>query len=275
MALNITVKVHPVVLFQIIDSYERRNTDAQRVIGTLLGTCDKNGVEVTNCFCVPHNESEEEVAVELDFAKDMFDLHRKVNPQESIVGWWATGTGVTSHSALIHEYYSRESTNPVHITVDTTLQDHKMGIKAYVSVPMGISGKTMGSMFAPVPVEIVCYEPEIVGLNSSQKTKVSVKRQAGLASDLTQIVEAAQQMENMLDTILSYVDDVVSGSKAADNTFGRSLFDMVHSVPKMTPEQFEEMLNSNRRDLLMVLYLSQLTKTQLSLNEKLTLLTIA
>ena len=98
----------------------------------ITGTSDKNGVEVTNCFCVPHNESEEEVAVELDFAKDMYDLHRKVNPQESIVGWWATGTGVTSHSALIHEYYSRESTNPVHITVDTTLQDSRMGIKAYV-----------------------------------------------------------------------------------------------------------------------------------------------
>lgn len=274
MALNLTVKLHPVVLFQIIDSYERRNPDAQRVIGTLLGTSDKNGVEVTNCFCVPHNESEEEVAVELDFAKDMYDLHRKVNPQESIVGWWATGTGVTSHSALIHEYYSRESSNPVHITVDTTLQDTRMGIKAYVSVPMGITGKTMGCMFAPVSVEIACYDPETVGLNACQKTKTSVKRQAGIASDLTQIVEASQQMENMLDTILTYVDDVMSGSKTADNTFGRSLLDMVHSVPKMTPDEFEEMLNSNRKDLLMVLYLSQLTKTQLSLNEKLTLLTI-
>merc|ERR1712137_1130183 len=270
MALNLTVKLHPVVLLQIIDSYERRNLDAQRVIGTLLGTSYKNGVEVTNCFCVPHNESEEEVAVELDFAKDMFDLHRKVNPQETIVGWWATGTGVTSHSALIHEYYSRESTNPVRITVDTTLQDSRMGIKAYVSVPMGINGKTMGCMFAPVPVEITCYEPETVGLNASQKTKTSVKRQAGVASDLTQIVEASQQME----TILGYVDKVLSGASTPDNAFGRSLLDMVHSVPKMTTGEFEEMLNSNRKDLLMVLYLSQLTKTQLLLNEKLTLLTI-
>lgn len=31
------------------------------------------------------------------------------------------------------------------------------------SVPMGISGKTMGCMFAPVPVEIACYDPETVG----------------------------------------------------------------------------------------------------------------
>ena len=185
---------------------------------------------------------------------------------------------------------------------------------------MGITGKTMGSMFAPVPVEMACYEPETVGckyiwhltkinlchiihcyfffiqVNACQKTKTSVKRQAGVASDLTQIVEASQQMENMLDIILSYVDDVISGAKTADNTFGRLLLDMIHSVPKMSPEEFEEMLNSNRKartiisnslaqrhiiidlnefqDLLMVLYLSQLTKTQLSLNEKLTLLTI-
>lgn len=37
MALNLTVRVHPVVLFQIVDAYERRNTDSHRVIGTLLG----------------------------------------------------------------------------------------------------------------------------------------------------------------------------------------------------------------------------------------------
>jgi hypothetical protein len=47
MALSTTVKVHPVVLFQIVDAYERRNADAHRVIGTLLGKlylssyCDK------------------------------------------------------------------------------------------------------------------------------------------------------------------------------------------------------------------------------------------
>lgn len=35
--LSLTVKIHPVVLFQIVDAYERRNADSHRVIGTLLG----------------------------------------------------------------------------------------------------------------------------------------------------------------------------------------------------------------------------------------------
>ena len=37
MAVNIRVKVHPVVLFQIADAYERRDMEKYRVIGTLLG----------------------------------------------------------------------------------------------------------------------------------------------------------------------------------------------------------------------------------------------
>lgn len=49
--------------------------------------------------------------------------------------------------------------------------------------------------------------------------------------------------------------------------------DMVNSVPKMTADQFDNMFNSNVKDLLMVVALSQLIKTQLQLNEKLTLLT--
>ena len=37
MALNLVVRCHPAVLFQIVDAYERRNADSHRVIGTLLG----------------------------------------------------------------------------------------------------------------------------------------------------------------------------------------------------------------------------------------------
>ena len=57
------VFVHPVALFSMIDSYERRNEDAKRVVGTLLGSFNviTGVVEVTNCFTVPHVETQEEV----------------------------------------------------------------------------------------------------------------------------------------------------------------------------------------------------------------------
>ena len=73
-----------------------------------------------------------QVAVDIEFAKTMYELHKRVNSAEVVVGWYSTGADVTEHSVLIHEYYAREAKNPVHITVDTTLRNTEMGKKAFV-----------------------------------------------------------------------------------------------------------------------------------------------
>ncbi|XP_014811856.1 PREDICTED: eukaryotic translation initiation factor 3 subunit F [Calidris pugnax] len=263
------VRLHPVVLASIVDSFERRNEGAARVIGTLLGTVDKHSVEVTNCFSVPHNESEDEVAVDMEFAKNMYELHKKVSPSEIILGWYATGHDITEHSVLIHEYYSREAHNPIHLTVDTSLQNSRMSIKAYVSAPMGVPGKTMGVMFTPLTVKYVYYDTERIGVDLIMKTCFSPNRVIGLSSDLQQVGSASARIQDTLSMVLQYAEDVLSGKVAADNTVGRFLMDLINQVPKIPPEDFETMLNSNINDLLMVTYLANLTQSQIALNEKL------
>ena len=74
--------------------------------------------------------------------------------------------------------------------------------------------------------------------------------------------------------LFRYVEGILSGEEEADTSVGRALVDMVQSVPKMDPVKFEAMLNSNMRDLLMVVYLSSLVKTQLQLNEKLSMVSV-
>uniref|UniRef100_A0AAY4AUX1 Eukaryotic translation initiation factor 3 subunit F n=1 Tax=Denticeps clupeoides TaxID=299321 RepID=A0AAY4AUX1_9TELE len=266
------VKIHPVVVASIVDSYERRNEGASRVIGTLLGTIDKHSVEVTNCFSVPHNESEDEVAVDMEFAKNMYELHRKVSPSEVIIGWYATGYDITEHSVLIHEYYSREAQNPIHLTVDTALQSGKMSVRAYLSAPMGVPGKTVGVMFTPLSVKYVYYDTECIGIELLQKTRTSPSRTNGLTSDLTQVAGSAAQTQEMLSTVLAYIEDVLAGKVTADNSVGRYLMDLVDKVPMIPAEDFETMLNSNINDLLMVTYLTNLTQTQIALNEKLVIM---
>ena len=112
-------------------------------------------------------------------------------PHETLVGWFATGNEITSHSALIHDYYARsvgkklgsgrlfmisfhrETKDPIHLTLDTTLVSGQVTMKAYVFVPLGVPGATSGSMFTPVQVELVATEPEIAGLDILYKTKYS------------------------------------------------------------------------------------------------------
>ncbi|XP_023218569.1 eukaryotic translation initiation factor 3 subunit F-like [Centruroides sculpturatus] len=217
MAPTIVVRMHPVILFSIVDSHERRNAEAQRVIGTLLGIHEKGAVEITNCFCVPHNESRDEVAVDMDFARDGYELHKKVNPSEVIVGWVAVDMDFARDGYELHKKVN----------------------------------------------------PSETALKLVQQTKFSKQRTVEFSPDLNQIVESVKKMRELLEIVIAYVDDVLAGRTVADNTIGRALMDMVQSIPQMDPEDFQEMLNSNMKDLLMVVYLSQLTRTQLSLHEKL------
>lgn len=63
-----------------MDSQERRKEGAARIIRTLLRAVDKHSVEVNNCSSVPHNESKDDVVVDMKFAKNMYELHKKVSP---------------------------------------------------------------------------------------------------------------------------------------------------------------------------------------------------
>jgi len=273
-AVNLKVRVHPVVLLQIADSYERRSQENHRVIGTLVGSVDKQCVEVTNCFCIPHKEYEERVEADIVYAQDMYELNRKVAPHETLVGWFATGNEITSHSALIHDYYARETKDPIHLTLDTTLVSGRVTMKAYVFVPLGVPGATSGSMFTPVQVELVAAEPEIAGLDLLYKTKYSKVRTVEPMPELSKVTEAAGKMQVMLDAVIQYVEAVLDGTQAPDNSVGRALKSLMLSVPKMESDQFEVMLNSNLNNLLMVVYLAQMTKTQLQLNEKLSMVSV-
>lgn len=82
---NITI--HPVALFSILDHYLRRTDSQERVIGTLLGVRNENEVEVRSSFAVLHSETSEQVAVDMEYHRTMYELHHKVNPKEVIVGW--------------------------------------------------------------------------------------------------------------------------------------------------------------------------------------------
>lgn len=276
----VSVKIHPVVLFNIVDIYERRNRDANRVIGTLLGSQDKSGkVEISNSFVVQHREANNEVAIDIEVAKELYELHRKVNSNEVIVGWFATGGGeVNEYSVVIHDYYSRETNNPIHLTVDPA--DRGLNIKAYVSTPFGCPGKTIGTMFSPLPdVSITSgYETEMVGLKACMHAAglpLIASKPQSIDSELDMIIHSSQKAQEIIATILKFIDEsVLSGNKpipSNSNDIGRQLMAMVENITPFSDDD-EGSLNSNLKDLLMVIYLANLSKTQLMLNEKLTLI---
>ena len=94
--------------------------------------------------------------------------------------------------------------DPIHLTLDTTLNTGRVNMKAYVFVPIGVPGATSGSMFTPVKVEMMASEPEIAGLDLLHKTKHSKTRSVEPVPELTKIAEAADKMEMMLDIVIRW-----------------------------------------------------------------------
>ena len=70
---------------------------------------------------------------------------------------------MTGGSALIHEFYSREVPNPVHLTIDTAFRNGEASIKAFVSVSLSLGDQQLAVQFQEIPLDIRMLEAERVG----------------------------------------------------------------------------------------------------------------
>ncbi|KAG0333916.1 hypothetical protein BG004_000636 [Podila humilis] len=90
-----------------------------------------------------------------------------------------------------------------------------------------------------------------------------------LLSDMDNLERSIVEVQKMLERVSEYVDNVLAGTVPANNTVGRYLMDTVSVVPKVDAAEFEKMFNSHLQDLLMVIYLANMTRTQLAVAKRL------
>ncbi|GKE70323.1 eukaryotic translation initiation factor 3 subunit F, partial [Tanacetum coccineum] len=90
-----------------------------------------------------------------------------------------------------------------------------------------------------------------------------------LPTDMEGMEATMERLLALIDDTYKYVDDVVEGRVAPDNNIGRFISDTVSSIPKISPPAFDKLVNDSLQDQLLLLYLSSITRTQLSLAEKL------
>jgi len=316
------VIVHPLVLMSILDHHSRRAEGSGRVVGTLLGVKHTTGggssasedstaptkttlVEITNSFAVPHAERGDEVAFGTNYNKEMLNLHLLANKKESVVGWYAT-TSTEDHqiivdtSSLVHEFYAGECEdgNPIHLAVDTTLQENALKIRAFQSAPvqLGSGSAAAGSSSAAdvvnnvppppnndnVPLANLFKEVRLQLQPNDSEAICLAKMATESSQDVTQtnpqlsLVVSMEKLLSVLEQISSYVDGVVEkGGQSTTDTdassvaLGYHIADALATVPRIRPQVFDSLFQDSLQDLLMVTYLSNITKTQLVIAEKL------
>jgi len=271
---EVSCVVHPAVLFSIVDHYSRREEEQQRVIGTLLGEVDEEGKVVSICssFPVPHTETEESVAVNTDFHATMLQLHQRVYPRQQVVGWYSTGEEVNDSSILFHDFYGQEVEQPVHLLLDLGLGESRMSSKAYISRQLTLGAMTVGTVFQDIKLT-VDKQADRVGIDTVLKTS-SHEAMTGEGPGGQGPAAEAESMEVTIKKLLRTLENVMEhvekqGVSSTDPAVLRLLQDVVASAPRMPAIQFDQMFNSQVQDMLVVVYLANLTRTQLALAEKL------
>jgi len=287
MASTMTVKVHPVVYLSIVDAFERRSNKEganDKALGTLLGSYEKNAVQVTNCYAIPFSEQNEE-APELDvsFNQSMLAMMKRASPTEAPVGWFYTNADLSSQCLPYHDYYNRligeltarkDPPPVILLTVDTTFTSAdttRMPVRAYIRTKAGIPGARDPhcAIFNPLRVEMDAFPAESVALQLVQAGTESKQREVQLDGGLEQLDVATGDMIKWLERILAYVNQVLSGEREMDAALGRKLMELLTSAgSQMQSVKFDSLIKNSMRDYMMISYLAQLTKTQLALHEK-------
>lgn len=271
--LTSRVQVHMSVVLSILDHQMRRNasnTKSDRVIGTLLGVHLGGGlIEVTGSFPVPHVEKEKEVAIGKDFNRQMKALYSKSHPGEIVVGWYATTCSeisIDAKSCLVHDFYSTsECVNPVHLIVDVSL-NNPLSVRGFHSVALASSAisRALAAEFRPLPLEMIASEPERIAIATLAANRGDSS--IGTSKNLEQSVE---RLLSLLDQVCAYVDDVVEGRIPPDPEMGKRIAQLVSAVPHISPDAFSLSFSKSIQDLLMIVMLSNMTRAQLCIAEKL------
>lgn len=273
--MNVVVQAQ--ALFQVLDHAIRHKNDQQRVIGTLLGVRSEDGleVEIKSAYAVPHDETDDQVVVGVDYNRTMYNLHKKANPKDVILGWYATSSDLNNLSGLMHDFYSQsEGTYPypaIHLTVQASDAMSDIDVRTYISAPVGVSDKTAGNcLFVPVPNEVRYTDAEKRALNVIDQAKDREDRTVDLTSDMKNLEDSVVEVIEMLERVSAYVNDVMTGNQKGSSAIGKFLLKNLALVPSVSANRLEKLFNSHLQDVLMVVYLSNTVKTQLQLSSRLT-----
>lgn len=277
----LTCRIHPEVIVRILTSYVRRPETAQRTIGTLLGCISEGSVvDITGCFPVVHKDTDDSVLLDQEYHKQMLALHQKCAPREVVVGWFSTGDEILATSAVVHAFYlSKESQftpanilpGPLHLLVNTELAQQTFSVKAFVNVRTVVAESLL--QFREVPTQMQASKAETSGIAQLMQARRATREaeQTNTVADIATMDGfrgGLRELLGLFRRMQEYVRAVQAGTVEGNLAVGRGLTAQLCSEPVIGAEAMAGICNNSLQDALMVVYLSNLTKSQINIAEK-------
>lgn len=266
------VVVHPLVLLSVVDHYTRTASN-KRVVGVLLGQSVNGHVNVANSFAVPFEEDANNPQVwflDHNYCEAMFDMFRKVNAKERMVGWYHSGPTLHQSDLEINQLFTKYSLNPVLVVINVHPSAH-MPTDAYYAVEevhnvlqLTQDGTQTTRTFNHIASSIEAEEAEEIGvehlLRDIKDTSVG-----SLSSQITDQLVSLKGLDHNISEIRKYLDKVLSGSLPVNHQIIYNLQNMFNLLPNLESPTTVASFAVKTNDELLVIYLSSLIRAVIAL----------
>jgi len=269
------VRVHPVVLASVIDMHMRRSS-GPRVIGAISGVVSEDGaaVDITDCFPVTFEVSSEDggtVHLDLEMLQQMKKQRKRTAPHESLVGWFSSMMEIPETSCVLHSFFCNETTQTVcmMLCVDPTSCEFKTYVSDSSSKPR------------QMPLEEFFHEiPTRMGASDMERLTMSVLCRADTMAQAESVPEIAlNKLYNGEATFESLRKMIATARDCAKNPddprfagvdprIRAELNNVIARIEAVKPEDIDKVFTENVTDVLMVSYVTSLTKNQLNFAQR-------
>merc|ERR1712126_40398 len=267
-----TVVVHPLVLLSVVDHFNRMGKigNQKRVVGVLLGSWStKDSLDISNSFAVPFDEDEKDQdAWYLDhgYLESMYQMFKKVNAKEKIVGWYHTGPKLHQNDVAINELIREYCPNSILVIIDAEPRDMGLPTEAYHAVEeVHDDGTPTCKTFEHLPSEIGAEEAEEVGvehlLRDVKDTTVGT-----LSQRITAQLLGLKGLNQKLQDMKAYLEKVVAGELPMNHEITYQLQDIFNLLPDVTNPCFVRSLQVNTNDQMLVMYIASLIRSVIALH---------
>eukprot|EP00466_Bigelowiella_natans_P021395 jgi/Bigna1/72730/fgenesh1_pg.21_\ len=293
---QIVLKVHPLVVFSILDHYKRRDPKQEHVIGILMGevniTPQGKEYQIKNCF---QQESMEHkgggLIFDVNYYQKMATLQKKLNPKESVIGWYATDTQLDIisyevYSVSAHQSYIsclRNDIRPSPTLLSEECVDVHLMVSKNNNPPLGEGfrlkkegfwGKSISFPFGRIKTGAPPFgrgkkaRVGAVTTGGTDSERKSPFTPATMLSEMENLTYSLRELLHLLDTVSEYVDQVVAGKERSTPEIGSAIKDALAAIPRIDMEMFTRMFNQKTENMLMILYLTNIIRTQVTLTNR-------
>jgi len=266
------VVVHPLVLLSVVDHFNRMGKigNQKRVVGLLLGSWTSKGVlDIANSFAIPFDEDERERDVwflDHEYLEQMYNMFRKVNAKERVVGWYHTGPKLHQNDILINDLIRKYCPNSVLVIIDPKPTRIGLPTEAYKVVEeIHDDGTPTNKTFEHVATEIGAEEAEEVGvehlLRDVKDTTVGT-----LSQRITSQLMGLKGLHQKLADMQAYLRRVVAGELPMNHEITYQLQDIFNLLPDVTNPTFVRSLQVNTNDQMLVMYIASVIRSVIALH---------